>query len=48
MLTEGRCKAMEGPEEMCNRGEDVRGVLRYANGVIAVERPCVCHWGMRW
>lgn len=33
---------------MYNKGEDVGGVLRYANGVIAVERPRVCYWGIRW
>lgn len=29
---------------MNNKEEDVRGVLRYANRVIAVERPCGCCW----
>ena len=27
---------------MCNRAEDVGGVPRYANGVIAVERGPMC------
>lgn len=27
-------------------GEDVRGVLRYVNRVIVLERFCVCEWGI--
>ena len=35
--------AVLGPR-MNNKEEDVRGVLRYANRVRAVERPCGCCW----
>lgn len=42
---EAQCAAVEAVlDPRMNNKEDVRGVLRYANRVIAVERPCGCCW----